>query len=180
MSYQLCIWDPSRHAPLPASADEALETLERLSAVSDTRNATLEKFGSALVTSYEAGLSEALTQEGIEAYWGSDPRAGTRDCRTAVYRLAIPLDECTPQVSGVVTAAATCGLVVIDDETGVCFLPDGTIYPEDMREMWEATFADQKAGPPDPGAPVPDSRTLLQKVAGELFDALGRGNKRLS
>jgi hypothetical protein len=49
-----------------------------------------------------------------------------------------------------------------------------------MREMWASTFADLKAGPADPGAPVPDSRTLLQTVAGELFDALGRGNKRLS
>jgi hypothetical protein len=65
--------------------------------------------------------------------------------------------------------------VVVEDETGVCFLPDGTVFPEDAREMWDATRAELHAGP-DANPPAADGRTLLQKIAGELFDAIGRGN----
>ena len=178
MSYELRIWDPARHAPLPASADEALEVMERLSATSDTRNATLEQFGAALVRCYEDGLTDSREPDGLEAFWGSDPRATTVACRTAVYQLSIPFEEPIKQLCAIVHAAAGHGLVVFDDENGMCFLPDGTVFPEDTREMWEATVADLKAGPPDPNRP--DGRTLLETIAGELFDAFGRGNKRLS
>jgi hypothetical protein len=178
LSYELRIWDPARHAPLPASAGEALELMERLTATSDTRNSTLEKFGAALVECYEAELSDARPAGGLEAFWGSDPRATTAACRTAVYQLSIPFEDPTKQICAVVHAAARHGLMVLDDENGMCFLPDGTVFPEDVREMWESTLADLKAGPPAKGGP--DGRTLLERIAGELFDAIGRGNKRLS
>ena len=176
MSYELRIWDPRRHAPVPASADEALDTMERLTAISDTRNPTLEKFGASLVQCYEAEPSDTQGNGGLGAFWGSDPRESTAACRTAVYQLSLPSEASTKQMSFVVEAAAGHGLVVFDDENGMCFLPDGTIFPEDMREMWESTLADLKAGPPDPNKVKPDSRTLLEKIGGELIDAIGRGN----
>ena len=76
--------------------------------------------------------------------------------------------------------AAALGLVVYDDENGMCFLPNGGILPEDSREMWEfelEELADEAAGRTND---VPDSRTWWQLAAGELFDAIGRGNKRIS
>jgi hypothetical protein len=178
VTYELRIWDPSRHSPLPASAGEALDLMERLTATSDTRNATLEKFGAALAQCYEDGLTDSREPGGLEAFWGNDPRATTASCRTAVYQLSIPFEEPTKQICAVVHAAAGHGLVVFDDENGMCFLPDGTVFPEDAREMWESTVADLKAGPPAKGGP--DGRTLLERIAGELFDAIGRENKRLS
>ncbi len=60
----------------------------------------------------------------------------------------------------------------------MCFLPDGTIFPEGMREIWASDLAEFKAGPVDPALEAPDGRNLLQIIASELFDALGRGNKR--
>lgn len=77
------------------------------------------------------------------------------------------------QLAFALDAAAQHGLVVVEDETGVCFLPDGTVFPPSSREMWDSIRADLLAGPKPP---VADSRTLLQKIAGELFDAIGRGN----
>jgi hypothetical protein len=180
LSYELRIWDPARHAPLPASAGEALELMERLTAVSDTRNSRIEKFGAALVACYEAELSDSREPGGLAAFWGSDPRATTAACRTAVYQLSIPFEDPTKQICAVVHAAAGHGLVVFDDENGMCFLPDGTVFPEDVREMWASTLADLKADPPDPAKGSPDGRTMLETIAGELFDAIGRGNKRLS
>jgi hypothetical protein len=41
LSYELRIWDPTRHAPVPTNADEALDTMERLTAIGDTQNPTL-------------------------------------------------------------------------------------------------------------------------------------------
>src|SRR6185295_19010429 len=115
LSYELRIWDPSRHAPLPASAGDALDLMERLPATSDTRNPTLEKFGASLVQCYEDGLTDSREPGGLEAFWGSDPRAATAACRTAVYQLSIPFDEPTRQICAVVHAAAGHGLVVVDD-----------------------------------------------------------------
>jgi hypothetical protein len=161
---------------MPTSADEAFDTMERLTAIADTPNPALERFGASLVESYEA--EPASTREhGLEAFWGSDPRAGTTACRTAVYQLSLPPEPCTKQQAFAVEAAAGHGLIVFDDENGMCFLPDGSIFPEDAREMWESALADLKAGPRDPNAP--DGRTMLEKIAGAVFDEIGRGNKRL-
>jgi len=63
---------------------------------------------------------------------------------------------------------------VFDDDNGMCFLPDGKILPEDVREMWESNLADLKAGLPDPSIRVPDGRNIWQRIAGDLFDTLGR------
>ncbi|MEO8070125.1 MAG: hypothetical protein ABI652_01890 [Acidobacteriota bacterium] len=179
MSYELRIWDPSRHAPMPTSAREGVEIMERLTGAADTRNSTLEKFGAWLVQRYQAEPLE-IQDQGVAAFWGSDPQKTTTACRTAVYHLSLPSEACTKQMCLAVDAAAALGLVVVDDENGMCFLPDGTVFPEDMREMWESTVADVKAGPPDPNRTVPDNRTLLQTIAGELFDVIGRDNKRRS
>ena len=170
MSYALCIWDPARHAPLPTSAKEAMATLERLREVSDTENAALVGFGAALAEHADSNRME---------FWGCDPVATTRMCRSAVYRLAIPHEECDPQIAIAVEAAGRGGLVVVDDELGICFLPDGTIFPESSRKMWATALELMRAEQLDPNAPHEDNRTLLQKVASELFDALGRGNKRI-
>ncbi len=178
MSYDLRIWDPIRHPPLPATADAALETMERLEGVADVRNPLFERFGAALVHYYEGQRTDVSTPGDLEAYWGCDPRhasAGT----SAVYRLNLQTDAALAQTAVVVAAAATLGLVVVDDETGMCFLPNGTVLPEDMQEMWDSTLADLAAGPRDPSVPVPDSRTLLQVLASDLLDALSRGNKRI-
>jgi hypothetical protein len=175
VSYELRIWDPTRHAPLPTSAGEAGDMMERLSAISDTRNAKLESFGASLVQRYEAESAEVREHGGLAAFWGSDPRESTAACRTAVYRLSLPSDAAKP-ICFAVEAAVKHGLVAYDDELGMGFLPDGSIFPEDSREMWESTVADVKAGPPDPNTTKTDGRTLLQKIAGELFDAIGQGN----
>ena len=177
MSYALCIWDPTRHTPLPTSAGEALEIVERLGSMPDGRNPTLGAFASTLIQRYEAKPSEGELP-GAEAFWGADLRKETSECRSAVYRLELPT-ESLEQLVFVVEAGARHGLAVFDDEMGMCFLPDGTVFPEDAREMWASNLAELRAGPPDPNAVTPDSRTLLQKVAGELFDAIGRGNKRM-
>ena len=129
MSYDLCLWDPSLHPPMPSSRKQAIEIAERI--------------GAALIR--------------------------------------MPISEDDPdrvlQTADVVAEAALLGLVVMDDETGVCFLPDGTMYPEEDREMWEWELAQARAPKPDQAAP--DNRTFLQTLASELFDALGRGNKHI-
>jgi hypothetical protein len=176
MSYELRIWDPTRHPSLPTDATDAADILERLQPLADTGNARLQAFGNALVERYRADTPESDEQGGLEAFWGIDPRQSTATCVTAVYPMSLPSDDNAKQVAIALDAAAQHGLVVIEDETGVCFLPDGTVFPEDAREMWDATRAALLAGP-DANPAVGDSRTLLQKIAGELFDALGRGNK---
>jgi hypothetical protein len=177
VSYDLFVWDPVRDAPMPSSAHEALETMERLSTAGDSPNPVFGKFSGALVKCYEAALQGKPPD--LQAFWGSDPRQTAASCKTAVYRLCLPPEAGMEQLACVVQEAAVFGLVVLDDENGMCFLPDGTIYPQDMREVWESDLAELRAGPEDPELKKPDNRTLLQTIASELFDALGRGNKRI-
>lgn len=165
---------------MPTNAAEALETMERLSGVGDAWNsAAVQEFSRALVQRYEADAPRQQAPHSMAAFWGGDPRVSAAECRTAVYRLCLPSEAGMAQLSYAVEAAAARGLVVLDDENGMCFLPDGTVFPEEMREIWESDLAELKAGPVDPALEAPDSRNLLQKIAGELFDAIGRGNKRI-
>ena len=176
LSYDLCIWDPSRHSPLPTSRKQAIEISERLGAFSDTANATFSEYGGLLVQRYDDDAQAKKANASLAAFWGSDPRQTAAACRSAVLRLAIPDDDCLRQIAHAVEAAAGLGLVVLDDEIGMCFLPDGTILPEEDREMWESNLADMRAGPPDPNANTTDRRTFWEKLGGELIDAVGRGN----
>jgi hypothetical protein len=179
-SYSVCIWDPTRHPPLPTSDDDALAILERLSKVPDTFNPLLADLTRALVDHLALPSDPQTHAKALKAFWGADPRQTAAACTTAVLRLALPDDAGMEQLAPLVQAAAKLGLVVYDDEDGMCFLPDGTIYPEDMREIWQSDLADLLAGPPDPNSLQPDNRTLLQTIAYELFNALGQGNKRIS
>ncbi len=73
---------------MPTSADEALETAERLVDVKAPRNPALERFGIALVHFYQdhsANGPAAGAPGGAETCWCGDQRAGTAGCRTAVY-----------------------------------------------------------------------------------------------
>jgi hypothetical protein len=178
VSYVLCIWDPERHPPIPTNAADALETMERLRAVSDNWYLTLSDFGRKLTGRYEADAQVINEAGGCSAFWGGDLLKSAAECKSAVYRLSIPFEECTRQISYCVDAAAELGLVVYDDEIGMCFLPDGTILPEDCREMWQFNLAEMKAGPADPNVKTPDGRTFLERLGGELWDAIGRGNSR--
>ncbi len=179
MSYDLCIWDPSRHAPLPTSRKEAIATAERLEALSDSANSRFSELGALLVQRYDDDADAKNDGATLTAFWGSDPRQRAAACSSAVLRLSIPSDPCTRQISHAVDAAASLGLVVMDDEIGLCFLPDGTILPEEDREAWESDLAEMRAGPEDLVESKPDGRTFLEKLGGELFDAIGRGNKRI-
>jgi hypothetical protein len=163
---------------VPTNADEALETMERLSKVDDSYNPVLGEFSRALVQRYEASVQGE--PQVLKSFWGSDPRESAAACKTAVYRLGLPSEAGTAQLAYVVEVAAKRGLVVYDDENGMCFLPDGTIYPDDMREIWESDLAELMAGPVDPSLQKPDNRTVLQTIAMELFEAIGRGNKRIN
>ena len=181
MPYVLCIWDPSRHAPLPTSREEAIEIAEQLATVADTVNMNFIEFGESLVQRYQQSVNEKLVSDSsLGTFWGCDPSQTAAICSSAIFRLEIPADECIRQMSHAVEAAAQHGLVVMDDETGLCFLPDDTILPEEDREMWEFNLAEMKAGPPDPNAEKPDSRTFMETLGGELFDAIGRGNNHQS
>ena len=176
MSYELRIWDPVRHAPLPASADEALDIAERLRSVPDTPNPAFERFGRSLADGY-AALTKAAGADDVtlEEFWGGDPQEQARACQAAVYELSLPVEDAR-RLALAVGAAGDAGLALLDDETGMCFLPDGVVYPDDSREMWAATLDELRAGPTAPGDVAPDNRTLLQQIASALFDAIGRGN----
>ncbi len=183
MSYDLCVWDPVRHATLPTNADEALEIMERLSKVGDSMNSVFGEFSRDLVQHHQASMKGKSAKpnqpEDMQAFWGGDPRESAARCKTAVYRLCLPQEAGIAQFACVVEAAAKHGLVVYDDELGMCFLPNGTIYPEDLREGWKADLEELMAGTEDPSLKKPDNRTLLQTIALELFEAIGRGNKRI-
>ncbi len=165
MSYTLCLWDAARHPPLPANAADATDMMDRLEAITEDPHASFVAFGAALVERYQAETHDTELA-GLKKFYGVDPRASIAACTSAVYRISLPLKPAIVQRIYIVEAAAQHNLVVYDDEDGHCFLPDGTIFPEDGRAMWE-----WEIGPPQ------DSRTLLQKVAGELFDVMGRDNK---
>jgi len=178
MSYALCIWDPSRHMPLPTSREEAIEIAERLATVNDTVNMKFIEFGESLVQGYQQDANEKLVSENLDTFWGCDPSQTATICNSAIFRLEIPADECIRQISHAVEAAARHGLVIMDDETGMCFLPDGTILPEEDREMWEFNLAEMKAGTPGPDADKTGGRTFMETLGGELFDAIGQRNIR--
>ena len=178
MPHQLCIWDPERHAPLPATADEAAAAMERLENLPDNWLLTLSPFVDGLVRRYQDDSQVDKQAGSFEAFWGSDPRQAASTCRSAVFRLSMTPEPCVRQMSYAVGAAADLGLVLLDDENGMCFLPDGSILPEDMREMFECDLAEMRAGPPDPSIKKPDGRTFWERLGGELFDAIGRGNRR--
>ena len=72
-----------------------------------------------------------------------------------IRRTALPVD-----------AAAELVRVVMDDETGMCFLPDSTIIPEEDREWWEPDLTEMRAGPEDPTTRNPDGRAFLEKLTG--------------
>lgn len=175
MSYDLYVWDPARHAPIPATDSEAYDTRERLSELNDGWNSTLTEFGSVLAQRFEA--DPRVSAAGMEAFWGTDPRKVIAACKTAAVCLALPTDNCTQQIAYAVEAAAALGLVVYDDNYGSCFLPDGTILPEDMKAIWASDLVELKADIADPGRKKTDGRNIWQRIAGELFDALGRGEK---
>ena len=176
MGYELRIWDPARHPPLPASSDEAVELVERLLPIPERTNPAFARLAQSLSEAWDTtARTGAADDPTLEAFWGADPREAARTCQTAVYQLSLP-EEDPRRLALAVNAATRAGLALLDDETGMCFLPDGTIYPEDMREMWASTLDDLRGGGSDAGGAGADSRTLLQRIAGELFDAIGRGN----
>lgn len=181
MAYALCLWDTARHAPLPNDADDALAMMERLSGTPDSWNPTVIGFATELMARAGTAPGAGSGMGGAEAFWGGDLHQAATDCTTAVFRVTLPGDDdtCLPQIGLVVEAAARCGLVVYDDENGMCFLPDGRIFPEDAREMWTANLAEALAGPIDPSTVPPDNRTFAQTLLSELFDAIGRGNRRI-
>jgi hypothetical protein len=173
MPYQLCIWDPERHSPMPTTADEAVDAMERLTKVEDNWDLKLSPFVDGLVRRYHDDPQVAKDAGGFEAFWGSDPRQSASICHSAVFRLSMPPEPCVRQISYAIGAAAELGLVLVDDENGMCFLPDGSVLPEDMREMWESELQEMKAGPADPSVKKPEGRTFLAQLGGALFDALG-------
>lgn len=175
MSYDLYIWDPARHPPLPATDGEAYDTKERLSELNDNWNSTLSEFGNQLVQRFEANAT--IRAGGLEAFWGADPRKAIAECKFAVVCLPLPTEECTQQIAWAVEAAAGLGLVVFDDNFGSCFLPDGNILPADMKAIWESDLAEMKADAADPLRKKTDGRNIWQRIAGELFDAIGRDSK---
>ncbi len=176
MSYAICIWDPARHPPMPATEKEAAATMERLSELSDPWNSTLAEFGSLLVQRYEAEPAEKRPAGGMKAFYGSDPRKTAAECKSAVYRMSLPDDDSTRQISYAVKAAASLGLIVYDDEIGICFLPDGKILPEDSREMWEFSLAEMNAVP-DPNEKKGDGRPFWARILSDLFDAMTSGRR---
>jgi len=174
VSYDLYIWDPTRHAPLPSTDAEAYDTKERLSELPDGRNFTLTEFGNALVQKFAA--NPAISAGALEAFWGADPRVTIAENTFAAFCLQLPTRECTQQIAYAVDAAAALGLVVFDDNYGSCFLPDGTILPEDMKAIWASDLAEMQADAADPSRKKTDGRNIWQRIAGELVDAIGRGN----
>jgi len=168
MSYEICIWDPARHAPVPGTEKKAAAMMERLSELSDIGNSTIAEFGSLLEQRYEAAPSDKRPVGGVKAFFGSDPRKTATDCKSAVYRMSLPDDGSTRQISYSVTTAASLGLIVFDDEIGVCFLPDGRILPEDAREMWESSLAEMDAVP-DPNKKKGDGRPFWARIKTDLL-----------
>ena len=178
MSYDLCIWDPVGHPPLPTTTDEALETMQRLSKVTDWLGSSFAELGGMLIERYNADSQGQAGKPPADVFWRGDPQKFGAACKLAVFRLPIADEPNIQHIAYVVQAAAALGLVVYDDENGMCFLPEGRVLPANMQEGWEADLAELKAGPDDPNHKKPDSRTWLQKLAWELFNAIGQGNKR--
>lgn len=178
MPYQLCIWDPQQHAPLPATADEAIDAMERLSNIEDKWFVTLSQLVDGLIQRYQDDPHAAKEAGGFQQFWGSDPRASAAACHSAVYRLTLPDEPCLRHMSYVIGAAAELGLAVVDDDNGMYFQPDGTVLPEDTREMWEYELQEMRAGPPDPSVKTSDGRTFWERLAGDAFDALTGGRRR--
>jgi hypothetical protein len=174
LSYDLYIWDPTRHAPLPSTDAEAYDTKERLCELKDGRNLALTEFGNALVQRFAA--NPAISAGALKAFWGSDPRVAISDCKFAAFCLQLPTTDCTQQIAYAVDAAAALGLVVFDDQYGSCFLPDGSILPEDMKAIWASDLAEMKADAADPSRKKADGRNFWQRLAGALLDELSRGN----
>lgn len=174
VSYDLYIWDPTRHAPLPSTDAEAYDTKERLSELPDGRNFTFTEFGNALVQ--RCAENPAISAGALEAFWGADPRVTIAECKFAAFCLRLPAKGCTQQIAYAVEAAAALGLVVFDDNYGSCFLPDGNILPEDMKAIWASDLAEMQADAADPSRKKTDGRNIWQRIAGELVDAIGRGN----
>ena len=180
MSYELCIWDPQQHAPLPASVDQAAAALERLEQLRANWGITLKAFVGELTRRFQEDPQMADAQAaGFNAFWGSDAAKSAASCQSAVCRFAIPAEDNTRQISYAVEAAAGLGLVVVDDDNGMCFLPDGTVLPEDCREMWADNVAEMRAGPPDPAlARKGDGRPWWSVLASDLFDAVLGSSRR--
>jgi hypothetical protein len=179
VSYVLCIWDPSRYPTLPTSRDEGIEISKRLAATLDAANARFSDFAVLLVGRYDKDVQAWKDYASVDAFWGGDPRLTVSACRSAVLRLEIPADECVRQISFAVEAAAELGLVVMDDEIGMSYLPDGRIFPEEDREMWEWNVADMRARDANPDLGKQDGKSFLEKAGSDLLDVLSLGNKRL-
>ncbi|MEO8279466.1 MAG: hypothetical protein ABI564_07215 [Ideonella sp.] len=180
MSYELFVWDAARHAPVPTSSEEALQAVERLGdAVGLTVDPKLKVFADRLVARCEADSVLMNTPGEPMLFWGGDLRSALAQSRASVLRLSLPEgdeDDYTRRIAYAVDAAAELGLVVLDDETGMCFLPDGRIFPEDCREMWEFNRAELIAPSDSQREKGSDGRTLLERLGGELWDAVGRDN----
>ena len=174
MSYDLCIWDPQQHAPMPLTLDEANAAVERLEQLRGNWGITLKSFVGELTRQFNDDPQMAAARAaGFNAFWGSDAAKSAASCQSAVCRFAIPENDNTRQIAYAVEAAAGLGLVVVDDGIGMCFLPDGTVLPEDCRAMWASDLAEMRAGPPDPAlAKKGDGRPWWAVLASDLFDAV--------
>jgi hypothetical protein len=176
MSYDLCIWDPEKTGGFPQSEKEALAAAEELGVLQEAHNPKLVEFAGLLARCYALWAAEAKLVGGIATFWGSDPRTTMSGPHCAAYRLKLPQDECIRQIAYAVESAAHLGLVIYDDENGMCFLPDGKILPEYMREIWESDLEDLKAEPSDPASQKSDGRTFWERLGSELLDELSRGS----
>ncbi len=176
MSSVLLVWDLSRQNFVPTSRADAIAIAERLGKTADSPSPRFLELADRLAQRFQQDPQAHADGRQLASFWGCDLRATASRCRSATFRLSVPDDPYTRQLAHLVDECAQQDLVVFDDEIGWCFLPDGTLLPEEDREMWLSDRAE--LAPVDEDAVVkPDDRTFLQELAGALFDEIGRGNQ---
>ncbi|RZU48209.1 hypothetical protein EV700_0110 [Fluviicoccus keumensis] len=142
----LLVWDPQPFGAEPQDRAAVSADFHRLLGVKVS--APNEKL---LVFARKVGerlLAEDPDNEDYQNYYGTlgeDALANEK----AILSLDLPSDDWVPALKVMAEEARALRLVMLDDELGMAFLPDGQVVPENMRKVWEGALREMEA----PGFP---------------------------
>ena len=135
--HDVFIWDASERG-LPKDLAQALEMAEKLSHKKDEPSDKIKRFAQQV----EDYVAQQEDEEWDEYLGGFNTLVA--NCRHSALNVELPDESWERMLSLLVEKATGRGLVVVDTEMMVAFLPHGQVLPYEAKLEWEELLKEQK------------------------------------
>ena len=135
--HDVFIWDASERG-LPKDLAQALEMAEKLSQIKDEPSDKIKRFAQQI----EDYVAQQEDEEWDEYLGGFNTLVA--NCCHAALNVELPDESWERMLALLVEKATGRGLVVVDTEMMVAFLPHGQVLPYEARREWEELIKEQK------------------------------------